>query len=226
MGRSIVRSQLNDVVRAIVSSGIDRNDFSIHPAITQSVLAVELPMKITFGESSFFFELYDYGGELRVNLFPTAELTKKGAITCPTFDAVIERLNEWLEIVRSQTEQPDPWVLLTEGSVLTSNIPISSGNDKVLNDNELAGVREHLAAIRQFLISELSPNADQMKLIEEKLSYLEASARRQTKQDWAHTAIGVVFSIAVGVALAPDQANRLFLMTSEFLQTLFVKLIA
>lgn len=226
MGRNIVRSQLNDVVRAIVSSGIDRNDFSFHPAISQSVLSVALPLKIKFGSSSFFFELYDYAGDLRVSLFPNAELRGKGGINCPTFDAVIERLNEWLEIVRSQAEQPDPWELLTEGSVLTSNIPVSSGNDEVLNDSELARVREHLAAIRQFLISELSPNADQMKLIEEKLSYLEASARRQTKQDWAHTAIGVVFSIAVGVALAPDQANRLFLLTSEFLQTLFVKLIA
>jgi len=42
------------------------------------------------------------------------------------------------------------------------------------------------------------------------LNYLAEAASRMGRQDWIHTTIGVIFTIAVGVGLAADQARELF----------------
>src|SRR5206468_186767 len=114
--------------------------------------------------------------------------------------------------------------LLNQGSILADQIPVDD-QSATFDGQELERLHQHIESVREFLLSSAEPTESQLQLIDEKLKYLEDSARRQSKQDWAHTAIGVMCTIAIGLAMAPEQAQRLFALTSEFLKTIFMHLL-
>ncbi len=131
----------------------------------------------------------------------------------------------WLERIQKELAEPDPWLLLRQGNILLDEILLDKEVGESFDQNELRRLHEFIQTLRQFLISEVTPNAEQLRLIEERLRYLEESAKRQNKKDWAHTAIGIIVTIAVGLAMSPEQAHKLFTLTSEFVNTLFMKLL-
>jgi hypothetical protein len=126
--------------------------------------------------------------------------------------------------IQTELSEPDPWTLLKEGSILADQIP-ADVEGATFSEEELRRLHQHLESVREFLLSSVEPTETQVQLIDEKLRYLEQAARRQSKQDWAHTAIGVTFTIAIGLAMAPEQAQKLFSLTSEFLRTIFLRLL-
>ena len=50
------------------------------------------------------------------------------------------------------------------------------------------------------------------------LKYLSESSKRQGRKDWFHTAIGVLFTIIIGLSLAPDQARELLRFATSVLK--------
>ena len=227
--RSIFRTELNAIVQTLLMSGLDQTGFEFSKDFSKRVFDIQLPLQITHRESGFYFIVDFERGEWNTTSYSTSSFPTIAADDeieyFTTWSAVISNLGAWLERVSNELSQPDPWLLLNEGNLLADNIPSEGASLEKFNEEELSWVRGLLDSIRDFLISETQPTSDQLKLINEKLTYLEESARRQNKQDWAHTAIGVVVTIAIGLAMAPDQANKLFQLTSALLRSIFFKLL-
>jgi hypothetical protein len=223
----IVRSQLNQLIQTVLQSLVAPDALSFIPDISQTSLQVKLPLRVTLVDHAYFsFEIrYSNADYFHVQYYP--DMHRQPTLqSVSSWVSVIKKFREWVEVVGEELAEPDPWSLLKQGSLLTESIPTGSGKDEGFTELELTRVHEHLDGIRDFLISEIKPSLDQLKGIDERFSYLEESARRQSKQDWANTVIGVVFTIATGLALAPDQANKLFQLTSTLLRSIAMKLIA
>lgn len=227
--QSIFRTELNAVVQSLLTSGLDETGFEFSKDFSKKVFDIQLPLQVTHRESGFYFIVDFERGEWGATSYSTSSFPSMSADDeveyVKSWGEVINTLDSWLGRVGKELSQPDPWLLLNEGKVLVDNIPSEGASVERFDDEELIRVRTLLDKVREFLISETQPTEDQLKLVDEKLLYLEESAKRQSKQDWAHTAIGVMFTIAIGLAMAPDQANKLFQLTSEFLKAIFVKLL-
>ena len=64
--------------------------------------------------------------------------------------------------------------------------------------------------IKTYLIAEIKIDSDQKKETNERLDYLIEAAKRQGRKDWIHTAIGVIFTLAVSLSLSPEQAKSIW----------------
>jgi hypothetical protein len=226
--QSIFRTELNALVKSLLNSGLDETGFEFSKDFSNKVFDLQLPLQITHKDSGFYFivdwERDSFGStSFTMSSFPS--MTRDDDIEYVNiWDAVISSLESWLERVRTEVSQPDPWLLLNQGTILKDSIPVSGASEK-FNEMELFKIHEYLQSIRQLLISDTNPSQGQLELIDERLSYLEDSATRQSKQDWAHTAVGVMFTVAIGLAMAPDQANKLLQLTASFIKTIFVPLL-
>jgi hypothetical protein len=224
----IFRSQLNQLLKVLIDSQLGGDAFVFDTDLSKTNLQVKLPIKVTHQASYFYFKADVYvdvhkrpkyfSCTLRPGSTPDVE-----TLFLDKWDSVVGKLRQWVKTIEKEISEPDPWALLKQARVLDDGIP--TGQQDQFTDAEIERVKEHLAAVREFLIDNAKPDQEQLKRIDERLSYLEESARRQSKQDWAHTAVGVTFTIAIGLALAPDQANKLFHLTAAFLQTIFIKLL-
>ena len=226
----IFRSQLNDFLQAIIESTIPPEAFEFSKDLSNTTFKFDLPLTVIHRVSRFYFDVSFYRGPssgievFRLKVLPGPE-PRETNDSCDTWDQVVSALSVWLGRVQRELSQPDPWVLLNQGTILKDTIPTLYGRVEKFNEVELSKVHDHLKSIREFLLSETDPSHEQLRLIDERLSYLEDSAKRQSKQDWAHTAVGVMFTIAIGLAMAPEQANKLLQLTANFIKLIFVPLL-
>jgi hypothetical protein len=222
----IVRSQINELIQTVLKSNVLPNTLKFAPAIPKTALLIDLPLSVSYEDTSISFRIsYDSGDStFGAHFFPNEKLEPEGGWH-KTWSPVIDKFEIWLAVVAKETSQPDPWALLDQGSILKDQIPSARGAEEMFNGPELARLRGFLSEARNLLVAEVNPNPEQLSLIDERLSYLEESAKRQNKQDWAHTAVGVMFTIAIGLVMAPDQANRLFQLTANFIKLIFVPLL-
>jgi hypothetical protein len=216
----ILRSQLNNLIRLIPHySDISTLAFRLEPEPVTTNFQVELPIKLVCEGTTFFFELRS---DRECRHFPGPG----GRVEDWHFESwlrIVTQFKVWLEVIRREFLEPEPWTLLNEAKILGAEVS-SAQDSETFEEQELATVREHLDVIRDFLVAQAEPTTEQLRLINEKILYLEGAATRQTKMDWANTAVGVMFTIATGLALAPDQANRLFHLTSQLVKTVLMRL--
>ncbi len=59
---------------------------------------------------------------------------------------------------------------------------------------------------------------DQWQFINDRLDYLVVAAARQAREDWKHTAIGVLVTIVTGLALAPEAAQAVWRVLTQALE--------
>src|SRR5215213_2915668 len=212
----IFRSQLNELIQTILEANFASGSIEFDKDLSKTDLQIELPLRIIYKGSNFhYFEIsfrssrYAPSGYFRTEYFPGAEANKESHLNT-LWPEIIEQLKSWMNIIKRELSQPDPWILLNQGDVLTNQIPDSGDAAEKLSEEDVQRLYEYTKSLKEFLVSEIKPSQDQLKLIDERLKYLEESAKRQNKRDWAHTAIGVTFTIAIGLALAPEQASKLF----------------
>jgi hypothetical protein len=221
MPQTIFRSQLNKFVELLVSNEIFQNGFELVQDLSKTELIVPLPLRVVHLKTQFYFEVEGFNEFFRVGVLPghTPEI-ETDFLT--NWSHVVDACGEWISRVKREVGQPDPWLLLKQGQILVEEIPATDQEEKI-TPQEQERIEEFVRSLKQFIKDEVNPNDSQLKLVDEKLTYLLESARRQGKRDWAHTAVGVVFTIAIGLAMAPEQANKLIHLTSIFLRTLFIK---
>jgi hypothetical protein len=221
----IVRSQINELIQTVLKSNVSPDTLTFVPAIPKTSLQLRLPLRIAYEDPSFFFEIsFTSRGKFQSYFFPDNRFETRNSYN-DTWSPVIAQFETWLAVVGAESSQPDPWALLDQGSFLKDAIPSASGAQQLFSGSELARLRGFLIEAKRFLVAEAGPTDEQLDLINERLDYLKQSAERQNKQDWAHTAVGVMFTIAIGLAMAPEQANRLLELTADFIKTIFMPLL-
>lgn len=220
----IFRSDLNNLLALLLREDFTAKGFEVDQDLTATGLIVELPLRITHKPSAFYFNISSLGASYRVSCLPGSK-PQVVHVNVSNWTEVLTRCKAWIARVIREVEQPDPWSLLNQGKVLTDELPGAGQGLEKLDPLQLKSVEAFVQSIKDYITREVNPTEDQLRTIDQKLNYLIESAKRQSKQDWAHTAIGVVVTIAIGLAMAPDQANNLFQMTSGFIKTLFVHLL-
>lgn len=136
-----------------------------------------------------------------------------------SWEGQLSLVENWLTNLKREFQAPDLWSLVSEQTSLVQaasadspNTPFSTAEIKKISD----GLREVQAYI------EKTHRLDEQKhaLLESRLGYLMDAAHRQGRQDWLHVAIGVLSTVVVGLAMAPDQAKEIFRFVGSLLQAI------
>jgi hypothetical protein len=94
----------------------------------------------------------------------------------------------------------------------SSNTPFSLAEINTISD----GLRE----LRAYIENTHQLDEQKHAFLESRLGYLVEAAHRQGRQDWLHSAIGVLFTVVMGLAMAPDEAKEIFRFVGNMLQAL------
>ena len=86
-----------------------------------------------------------------------------------------------------------------------------------ISGREAEEITDKLKLLAERVEQRFQLTGDQNQFVRDKLSYLADAAKRQRSADWIHTSIGVLVTIMMGLALAPDEARELLLLTKNLL---------
>jgi hypothetical protein len=124
-----------------------------------------------------------------------------------TWDGQLNYCEEWLGRVRVEVESPDLWASVAAERLLVRSTD-DDDNDRFTAE-EVRGLAAGIDEISHFLDATVATDQEHQRFVEDRLDYLKAAADRQGRRDWLHTAVGVLVSIIVQVALPADAAREL-----------------
>ena len=206
----LLLSKKDEVFESVRDSGLDLFRFRWHTA--SSIGTNDLIVSKLEYDGGPFFYLFDF---LR---------GKPYSVFSPGEDVVIERQNPgnwpyqrgyfrgWLRYLQRELTAPDLWSALSRYQLPEGEIANTEFGNELFTPSEADHIRVALNQTRQEMIGRFDLSAEQIVLLDQKLDYLIASSKRQTRRDWAHLCIAVVFTIAVGLGL--DQTDALVVWES------------
>lgn len=205
------KSQANQVARAIEAKGFSLSEF-FWGRIKETALkdpSILKGVKLVHNLTGYYFSfLLSFNGH-SAQWAPAKETVEASAHIGP-WAKQIGYVHVWLDNLRTEVNEPDIWNVVDQEGEFLETISQSEVDDAPFSVEEQEQAVKHLQETKQFVLELQNFTETQTNLIEERFTYLEEAIERMSRTDWVHTFIGVLFTIVVGVSMAPESARKLF----------------
>jgi hypothetical protein len=210
----ILRSQANEVFRAIQQEGLNPSDFGWSEILSNQPpeLVVSQP---THSATGFYFK-FDFDRGSHHATFSPGDGSTTSSVYPAAWGGQLHWCTQWLRQLHRELEEPDLWSSVTEEKQLVASASSDLENTP-FSLEEQQKISLAIAEIRIFLLDTNRFAGPQVQFIEARLKHLEEASRRLGRKDWITLAIGALTNIIVGVALAPDAARELLRMAGGLL---------
>ena len=208
----ILKSQKNYLFEIIKGWDFEPRNFSWQDTTIRTEHGIVPALCLRYASSGFFFTIFnDKIGSQCVSFSPGKEHTSE-MYTYSCWEEAAAYFRTWLECLQIELNQPDLWAQLDEQAEEVKfevvqdqkNLPFSA----VEADKIVAGVNQ----IREYLLKEFTDNKNKQLLIESRLDYLIHATRTHKRIDWMNIAIGTLLQTIIALALAPDQATKVWMI--------------
>jgi hypothetical protein len=123
-----------------------------------------------------------------------------------SWSSVMGWLETWLKDLRHELDERDLWgELVAQRSALQAS-PAADNNTPFTAD-ERRQITETLARVEAEIAKSRSLSAEQARMLHEKLEEMGAAAERLGRKDWLMFALGILASLTISAAFAPEQAG-------------------
>jgi hypothetical protein len=213
----LLKTQANDVLAIVMRHGFDPSAFrwSIEPSMHGQGTASRLTHTPT---SSFY--LFDNGGgpnnRRHVALFSPGPSEISEHRYFNLWAAHYGHCESWIAALRREVDAPDLWASV-QGERALWEATESTKENTPLSIEEAEQVRVGIHEIRQFLLQIAADNKTHQAIVERRLDYLMASARRVGRIDWVNLAVGAIVSIVVQLGLTPEAGHEVLRMAGQLL---------
>ena len=112
--------------------------------------------------------------------------------------------------MQREVEAPDLWGAVAAERALLDAAISSGDSSRPFTPEEQQYVSEKLSEIQENLLTTHGLVAEEAELVRSRLKYLTEAAQRQSRQDWLHTAIGVLFTLVLALTFSAAEAADLF----------------
>jgi hypothetical protein len=209
---TLLKYQKNEVFELIKESSLDPFNFFWNKTASSrsgDTLSSDIISKLEYKGSDFYF-LFDF---LRKAHY--AEYS-------PGNDKLVDEyypgawknqqyyVQQWLSFLKREIDQPDLWAQLSEYQFPREDQLSRDMGNEPFTAFQVDQIVRGIDLIKTYLIAEIKIDSDQKKETNERLDYLIEAAKRQGRKDWIHTAIGVIFTLAVSLSLSPEQAKSIW----------------
>ncbi len=204
----LLKSQKNEKFKLNKNEGSDPANF-IWTEIDSFWLGGEEVNKIEYIDSDFFFK-FDFRLNENYCSYSPGEARKVDEKYPGSWEGIKDYVSNWLSYLRREIDQPDFWA-----DIAKYQIPVDSEiKGDVANEPFTAyqaeQIIESLNNVRAFLHENELVSEEHQTFVKDKLNYLEEAVKRQGRLDWIHTCIGGITTIAVALALSPEQVNTIW----------------
>ena len=217
----LLRTQKNDVFKALADNNLNPVDFSwdtCNPGKSSVWAQAEI---LRTGDFYFKFDRHINNSSQHVyaiELFPNLNLLKHSETLSPwhgNTKSVMIWVHAWVSVVSQQINAPDLWAQLkTESDRF--QIADSAVEDIPFSFQDVQEIKERIDLLSQEIKKIPELTEETYKEIEQKLEHLKNTVETQGKKGWLYTAVGVAFTIAVGLPEDVKAAIGTIFMTVLF----------
>jgi hypothetical protein len=211
----LLKSQRNDILQAIKTSGLDPADFQRVEGDHEALF--------TFSPSRDYFGISAVTGRgywARYTIAQTAEREYGPAV----WGSIVGTAQQWLSEVKEEHETPDLWRALESQpsvAVPTPTTGIDEGDNSPFSDDERAHIAAQLQSILRKMEGAGALTAAEIRSLEGKLRYLEEASGRLGRIDWRTALMGVFLTAIVDAVLPPETTREILVMLISSLGHLF-----
>lgn len=161
--------------------------------------------KLEYLDGEYYFQFEKYSCT-----FSPGQTKAVEHINLERSDEQLFYVRQWAGYLKRQIEAPDLWAEMEKYKVAFSLALPEQLLNEPIPTYEAEKISEQLSSLADKIEELFALTNKQNQFVHNKLNYLAEAAKRQRSVDWVHTSIGVFVTIAMGLALVPDQAKELW----------------
>jgi len=217
----LLRSQRNEIFRAVQSVGLDPSSFVWQSQISKRT--AELSISVLIHGSTQYYFLFDYLNKKEYAEYSPGDYKHKEEQYPGTWPWQIKYVHNWLTYLVREIGEPDLWAAIQQEGGVVGASSISLTDNSMFSAEEKDNIRNGLEEIYNFLLKTHHISEQQSIFLKERLDYLQEASGRFGRKDWKVLAAGVLTNIAIGAMFAPEAARELFRITGQVLGWIFTQ---
>jgi hypothetical protein len=210
----LLKTQRNAVFDWVREAGFDPSDFEVDAADWGGARCT----RFAYRGSPYYFDVSMARSAYSLRWTP-GDSEALGHVIDYTvvFELIEPPFKAWLTYLRRELEAPDLWGLLGEKDPALP--PFGSSGNTPFTEAELGQVIVQIDAARTYFI-EAGATGEALAVVNERLEYLVAAAKRSGRMDWMNIAFSVLFGLAGQLNFDPNQARELIQLVVTFVERL------
>ncbi len=224
--QTLLKTQRNEVFKILQDAGLEVADFSwVDVLAIRSKGGTVSCLNYKEGRLHFKFD-YDFLQDFWICEFsPGEEVPVEKVRKIDSLEDMFGYVCMWAESLKEEIDAPDLWGEIQKYQPIFSLAPREQIVNEPIPAYEAEEISKALNKLTAKVTKHFQLSQEQGELVRFKLDYLSDAVKRQGRLDWVHTCIGVFITIAMGLAMAPEQAKELWTLFKEAMGH-FVHLVA
>jgi hypothetical protein len=208
----LLRTQLNEVFRAVEKSGLDPGDFEWKDGSDYD--------RLTYVPTGFSFEFL--GSPLRGRYAPSTEGPGEEwfdyRISPHPWEASRDELKSWLSVVAREVGAPDLWKTFTRVPQTARPGPFAlSADNSPFSAAEQKRLRKQLSLVGTEIVKSHKSALKHQDYVLERMEAVSEAITRLGRRDWGMMLVGVLFQMAMDLGFDAANAKRLFRLVFQAL---------
>lgn len=209
---TLLVSQKNQILELIKNTSFDPFNFEwseVYSSFsnTRNKLTVS---EISYKNSNFYY-VFDFKNDKNYSIFSPGKDQLNGQEYPGNWEHQMQYFVKWLSYLEREVSQPDQWEVLEKQKLEWANKFEPDSSNEQFTFPQVQQIENGLTKIKEYLIKEKGNDKFAEEIINKKLDYLIDAAKRQGKNDWFHTCIGVFSGISVALSLSPEQTHNIYI---------------
>ena len=200
--RLLLKTQRNAVLSVLQGNGLDPVEFDWGEEVVEKVVGWEAEAAVstlTHGPTGYRF-LFDMRGQTFWAQYSPGREKPRAYESCDGWEELRYHVVEWAQSLKGELDAPDLWAAVAQSKALPAaaaaeeNTPFTPEEQQRLVsvvveiENRFSTTRDFSPKEKQYLHSEFE--------------YLQGALTRQGRKEWLYTAVGVVASAIISLALS------------------------
>src|SRR5574341_518982 len=211
-----LKTQRNKIFEAIREVGMNPSEFEWAEAGSVFVPNRKVPM-LRHTSAQFHCVLATQDCEYFMLTYSPGATQKMQSDAVNSFEAMIVTLSRWASNLKREIEAPDLWAAAYEESKFTEAASATEASNEAFSVEEQKYISAQLYELEEYIRKTHNLTDEQLEFVKRRISYLEEDRKRQGRQDWIHTTIGVLFTIAFSLGLPGEAVRELFRVAATLL---------
>jgi hypothetical protein len=207
----LLRSQKNEVFKCVQEAGLSPLDFEWGEEGTEYAGRYDYPVSYLEHLGSHFWFKFDrtFSGDYICRYSPGNLKLQEHCDPKAYWTVALQDFVRWLSYLKREIA-PDLWEQLKEYAPDETFIGTAEISNAPFSYPEVENIIESVDRLRAQIEKNFDLRPDQLTFVKREFEYLKEAAKSQGRKAWMHTAIGVIMTIAVGLALSPEKTKLLW----------------
>lgn len=207
--QTLLKTQRNEVFDILQKAGLEVADFSWIEKTGRSVSTTVSCFNYKEGRHYFLFDFDSFHGYWIYEFAPGGSIPTK-EVYSDSGNLELRHVSIWALLLKREIDAPDLWAEIAKYQSIFSLTPVSQIINEAIPTYEVEKISKALNGLKTEIKNNFGISQQQEQLVNLKLDYLIDASKRQRRTDWTLASIGVFVTIFIGLAMAPEQAKKLW----------------